>query len=195
LSGVREQVHDDRSSVDGLGNVKQGLALDPTVLLGLLPGLSALSDTDDDVETLVSRVEGLSVTLGSVTNHGERVVLEVAVVLSAAMPWRDGKSNNNTAEARLDSLLQLVKRPIGPLVDLLFCSGKVQGFDTSHTGGSDGGGQSGSRGVSSSEGHGPLGDGGLPCGGSERIGGGSLERHGWGGLEVMSCRLEKFPIG
>ena len=79
LSGIRQEVHDDGTSVDSLGDVEEGLALDPTILLGLLPGFTTLSDTDNDLETLVSGVEGLTVALGSVTDHGKGVVLEVAV--------------------------------------------------------------------------------------------------------------------
>ena len=78
LSGIRQEVHDNGTSLDSLGDVEQGLALDPSVLLGLLPGSTALSDTDNDVETVVTGVERLTVTLGSVTDHGKGVVLEVA---------------------------------------------------------------------------------------------------------------------
>jgi hypothetical protein len=78
LSGIGKQVHDDGTLFDSLRDVEEGLSGDPTVLLSLLPGLSTLSDTDNDLDTLVSGVEGLTVTLRSVTNHGEGVVLEEA---------------------------------------------------------------------------------------------------------------------
>lgn len=39
--------------------------------------LSTLSDTDDDLDTLVSGVETLAVTLRTVTDHGKGVILEV----------------------------------------------------------------------------------------------------------------------
>jgi hypothetical protein len=86
LGRVRKEVHDDGTSLDGLGDVEEGLTLDPSVLLGLLPRLSALSHTDDDLEALVSGVERLSVALRSVTDHGERVVLEVATISSRLGP-------------------------------------------------------------------------------------------------------------
>jgi hypothetical protein len=79
LGGIGKQVHDDGTPVDSLGDVEQGLSGDPTVLLSLLPGLSTLSDTDNDLDTLVSGVEGLTVTLRTVTDHGKGVVLEEAV--------------------------------------------------------------------------------------------------------------------
>lgn len=77
LGGIAQQVHDDRSSADGLLDGEQGLSLDPTVLLGLFPGFTALSDTDDDLQAVVTGVEGLAVALGTVTDHGEGVILEV----------------------------------------------------------------------------------------------------------------------
>ena len=79
LGGIRKQVHDDGSLLDSLGDIEKSLSGDPTVLLSLLPGLSTLSDTDNDLDTLVSGVEGLTVTLRSVTDHGKGVVLEEAV--------------------------------------------------------------------------------------------------------------------
>jgi hypothetical protein len=78
LGSVGKQVHDDGSLLDSLRDIKEGLSGDPSVLLSLLPGLSTLSDTDNDLDTLVSGVEGLTVTLRSVTDHGKGVVLEVA---------------------------------------------------------------------------------------------------------------------
>lgn len=77
LGGIAQQVHDDRSSTDGLLDGEQGLSLDPTVLLGLFPRFTALSDTDDDLQAVVTGVEGLAVALGTVTDHGEGVILEV----------------------------------------------------------------------------------------------------------------------
>jgi hypothetical protein len=77
LRSVGEQVHDDGTTVDGLVNVEQVLAWDPAVLLGLLPGLTILSDTDDDIEAVVAEVEALAVALGAVADEGEGVVLEV----------------------------------------------------------------------------------------------------------------------
>lgn len=53
----------------------------PAVLLGLLPGLAALTDTDDDVHAVVAGVEALSVTLRAIANEGEGVVLEVLLEL------------------------------------------------------------------------------------------------------------------
>jgi hypothetical protein len=78
LSGVGKQVHDDGTLVDGLFDTEQGLSGNPTVFLGLLPGFTAFTDTDNDLEAVVSGVEGLTVTLGTVTDHGQGVVLEVA---------------------------------------------------------------------------------------------------------------------
>ena len=81
LGGVGEEVHDDGGLANGLVNLEQVLAGDPAILKSLLPGLAALSDTDDDVQAVVTEVETLTVTLGTVADKGEGVVLEVAVEL------------------------------------------------------------------------------------------------------------------
>jgi hypothetical protein len=92
LGGIRKQVHDDGSLLDSLGDIEKSLSGDPTVLLSLLPGFSTLSDTDNDLDTLVSGVEGLTVTLRSVTDHGKGVVLEEADFISGILgtPLRGG---------------------------------------------------------------------------------------------------------
>lgn len=77
LSGVGKQVHDDGSLANGLVHLEQVLARHPAVLLSLLPGLSVLSDTNDDVQTVVAKVKTLAVALGSVADEGKGVVLEV----------------------------------------------------------------------------------------------------------------------
>ena len=46
-------------------------------MFGLLPGSTVLSDTDNDIQTIVTQVETLAVTLGAVTDEGEGIVLEV----------------------------------------------------------------------------------------------------------------------
>jgi hypothetical protein len=77
LGRVGEKVHDDGGLANGLVNLEQVLAGDPAILEGLLPGLTALSDTDDDVQAVVTEVETLAVALGTVADEGEGVVLEV----------------------------------------------------------------------------------------------------------------------
>lgn len=67
--------------------------------------LSTLPDTDDDVDAVVSSVKTLTVTLGTVTDEGEGVVLEV--------------------------LLELGKGPVRSLKDGLLGAGKVDGLDAS----------------------------------------------------------------
>lgn len=126
LGGIRKQVHDDGSLLDSLGDIEKSLSGDPTVLLSLLPGFSTLSDTDNDLDTLVSGVEGLTVTLRSVTDHGKGVVLEEADFVSGILgtPLREGGDREN-------SLLEFVEGPVGSLVNDLLGSGKVEGLDTS----------------------------------------------------------------
>lgn len=80
LCGVTEQVHDDGALIDGLVDVEEVLAGDPAVLLGLLPAGTALPHADDDIEAVVAEVETLSVSLRTVADEGEGVVLEVFLV-------------------------------------------------------------------------------------------------------------------
>ena len=80
LCGVTEQVHDNRALADGLVDLEKVLAWDPAVLLGVLPGLSVLSHTDDDIEAVVAEVETLTVALGAVANECESVIFEVVLL-------------------------------------------------------------------------------------------------------------------
>lgn len=77
LGSIGEKVHDDGTTGDGLVDIEQVLAGNPAILLGVLPGLSVLSDTNDDVEAVVTEVKTLAVTLRTVANEGQSVVLEV----------------------------------------------------------------------------------------------------------------------
>jgi len=77
LSGVGKQVHDDSSLVDSLVNVEEVLARNPPILLGLLPASTVLPDTNNDVDTIVTEVQTLTVTLRTVTDESKSVVLEV----------------------------------------------------------------------------------------------------------------------
>lgn len=80
LSGVGEEVHDNGTTGDGLIDIEQVLAGNPTVLLSILPGLSVLSDTNNDVEAVVTEVKTLAVALRAVANEGQSVVLEVLLL-------------------------------------------------------------------------------------------------------------------
>lgn len=132
LSGVGEQVHDDGTLLDGLGDIEQVLAGNPAVLDGLLPGSTILADTDNDVQTLVTEVETLTVTLGAVADQGKGVVLEV--------------------------LLELLTGPVLTLVDGLLVISEGDGLNTA--GGDDGGGGHTGESGGGSLGQGRTGEGG-----------------------------------
>ena len=76
----------------------------PAVLLRLLPALTVLADTDNDVQAVVTGVQALAVALGAVTDESKGVVLEV--------------------------LLELGQRPVTPLVHDLLRTREVKGLDT-----------------------------------------------------------------
>ena len=65
LGSIGEEVHDDGTTGDSLINLEEVLALNPSILESLLPGLSTLANTDNDVETLIAGVKTLTVTLGA----------------------------------------------------------------------------------------------------------------------------------
>jgi hypothetical protein len=84
LGSIGQKVHDDGSLGDGLIDLEQVLAGDPTILDGVLPGLAVFSDTNDDVQAVVTEVKALAVALGTVADQGEGVVLEVVLGWSSA---------------------------------------------------------------------------------------------------------------
>lgn len=77
LCGIGEKVHDDGALADCLVHLEKILAWDPAILYGLLPALTILSDTNNDIETVVTEVKTLTVTLRTVSDQGEGVILEV----------------------------------------------------------------------------------------------------------------------
>lgn len=97
LGSIRKQVHDDGALLEGLLNGEQVLAWHPAVILGLLPGLAVLSDTNNHVHAVVAGVETLTVALRAVADESKSVVLEVS--------------------------LELVQRPVSALVDGLLDAG------------------------------------------------------------------------
>lgn len=90
LGSITEKVHDDGSLGNGLVDLEQVLAGDPTILDGVLPRLALLSDTNDDVQAVVTQVKTLAVTLGTVADQGKSVVLEVVLEegVSNILSWR-----------------------------------------------------------------------------------------------------------
>lgn len=79
LCSITEQVHDDRALLDRLIDFEEVLAWHPSVLYCLFPAGTVLSNTNDDIETVVSKVETLSVSLRTITDQRESVVLEVVL--------------------------------------------------------------------------------------------------------------------
>jgi hypothetical protein len=72
----------------------------PAVLHGLPPALAVLTDTNDDIEAVVTSVQALTVTLRTISDQSKCVVLEV--------------------------VLEPGKRPVGALVYNLFSASKVE---------------------------------------------------------------------
>ena len=79
LGSIAEQVHDNRTSFDSFINVKQISVWNPAICFSFLPRSTILSDTDDDIESIVAQIQALSVTLRSVTDQRKGVILEVVL--------------------------------------------------------------------------------------------------------------------
>jgi len=65
LGSIGEEVHDDGTAGDSLVDIEEVLAFNPSILLSLLPRLSSLADTDNHVQTLISGIKTLTVSLGT----------------------------------------------------------------------------------------------------------------------------------
>ena len=81
MGSIRQKVHDDGALLDGLLDREEGLTRHPAISLGLLPALTVLADTDNNVEAVVAGVETLAMTLRAIANESEGVVLEVVLEL------------------------------------------------------------------------------------------------------------------
>jgi hypothetical protein len=77
LGSITKQVHDNSTPRDGLINLEEVLARHPAILLGVLPRLAVLPHADDDIEAIVTHVEGLGMALRAVADDGHSVILEV----------------------------------------------------------------------------------------------------------------------
>lgn len=128
-------------------NGEEVLSLDPTVLDGLLPGVTSLANPDDDVEAIVTQVETLSVTLRAIAEESKGVVLEVVLELSRAASEHKCQYQHTRRQSICVNWFtpHLLKRPVVALVDLLLCSSKVNGLDSTLLHGKGGGSTSSSR--------------------------------------------------
>ena len=76
LPGIAEQVLDNRSAPDRLGNIKESFTRLEAVLLGQLPAGTVLANANDDLDTVVAHIVRLAAALDSVANHGDRLLAE-----------------------------------------------------------------------------------------------------------------------
>lgn len=77
LCGVAQEIHDDGALLDGLVDIEQVCAGDPTILLRLFPACAVFPDTNNHVESIVAQVQTLTMTLRAVTDESEGVIFEV----------------------------------------------------------------------------------------------------------------------
>ena len=79
LSGIAQQVHDDCALLDRLINIKEVRSRYPSILLCIFPALAVLPHANDNIKTVVAKVQALAVALRAVANEGKSVVLEVVL--------------------------------------------------------------------------------------------------------------------
>ena len=77
MSRVAEQVHDNRALLYGSIHVEEVGAFYPSVLLSLLPARTVFPYANNNVQTIVAKIESLTVTLRAVADQSKRVILEV----------------------------------------------------------------------------------------------------------------------
>lgn len=76
LGSITEQVHDNGTTANSIIDIEKVLAGDPTILLGFLPRGTIFPHTNNNVEAVVTEVKTLTVTLGTITNESQSVILE-----------------------------------------------------------------------------------------------------------------------
>ncbi len=151
LGSITEEVHNNGTLADGLVDLEEVLARDPAVLYRILPGLAVLSDTDDDVQPVIAEVQTLAVTLGTVADQSECVVLEVILcrwsaqtflilplerVISGQKPTKSfslGQSARSRDGMVSDGRKHGCVQQLTPLtVNLLGCTSEVNCLHTPH---------------------------------------------------------------
>jgi hypothetical protein len=87
--------------------VKSGACVSyPSVRLCLFPTLAVLTNTDDNVESVVASIQALAMALRPITDEGQGIILEV--------------------------ILELSQRPVTAFVDDFFGTSKVKGFNPAY---------------------------------------------------------------
>jgi hypothetical protein len=75
LVSIRKQVHDDGSLLGSLQDGEQVLSGNPSFFDSLLVSLT-LTLTDDNIDTVVTKVESLTTALRTITKNSNGVILE-----------------------------------------------------------------------------------------------------------------------
>ena len=79
----------------------------PAIYLGLSPALSILTNADDNIQTVVTGVQALTMALWAITNQSEGIIFEV--------------------------VLEFSQGPICTLIHDFLCASKVKSFDATNT--------------------------------------------------------------
>lgn len=136
LSSITEQIHDNGALGNSLVHIEQVGAWNPTILYSFFPGCAIFAHTDYDIETIVTKVETLTVALGAITDECESVVFEVFLDKVRGRTTLDmsrhTKSFSRGQSSRSSPIsIRWQNREIRDLtIDSLFVSGEINCLDT-----------------------------------------------------------------
>ena len=79
MRGVAQEVHDDGALLNSFLHFEKVGPCYPAVLLRLFPACAIFPYTNDYIETVVTEIEPLTVTLRAVADEREGIVFEVVL--------------------------------------------------------------------------------------------------------------------
>lgn len=79
LRGIAQQVHDDGALFDRFVYLEEIRTRHPAVLLRLFPASTVLSHANDHVESVVTEIQSLTVTLRAIADQRKCIIFEVVL--------------------------------------------------------------------------------------------------------------------
>lgn len=80
LGSITQKVHHNRALGYSLIDLKEVGPGNPSIILSLFPRSAIFSDSNDDIQSVITKIEPLAMALRSVTNECKCVVLEVILL-------------------------------------------------------------------------------------------------------------------
>lgn len=80
LGSITQKVHHNRALGYSLIDLEEVGSGNPSIILSLFPRCAIFSDANDDIQSVITKIEPLAMALRAVTNECECVVLEVILL-------------------------------------------------------------------------------------------------------------------